>query len=786
MAITHALRRLRTIVTALAVLAWLVPVHDVAPKARAAGCSSFDLPVDIKADALEITQGVQDGKNRIPLVDGKRTYVRLYAHILRPGEGGVFTTDSRLPVLGTSCVVDAKLTAQTGSRVVTLEPLDQDGVDTVTTARVDRFKRSEPGYGFLFELPSTATLSTTSLTAEVNPNGTINENRTNNVVHGTASFRVVPRIPLTIDRLSYFVGFVNHYDTSLAEAAQMVRWIQRAFPLPGVDWRSPSLEWGNTTVSGGSFTDLTCDDLNAARMTRDLGFPADENELIQLWTSNKRTYGMVDDAGGFMRGCASKVKITGDDRPGCEGEACDFELFGPFAAGPTGDPPNLAAFWDTDGSYGDWYGGHELSHTYGRRHVFCSGSEGGAGPWPYPGGLISPSSPDADAIVGFDIETQEVYGFNKGHDLMTYCDYQWTSDILYKYLLDFFGSSDPVPPPTGPTDDNICVIGTLGTKKEPDGQLQPIFHSGTPTLSLTHKAHGSSKYAIVQKGADGSVLGRQRFKPVKVSSGAPLGGQKVKDVRSLMVLRCLRFIPGTTAIEVTGPGKRVLGSIHPGTSSPTVEVFPPTTGATPSPSPTSTPIATATPSPTPTPPVFFGVPRAAAPASDGGTAFHLEWTASDPDGDALTHLVQVSYDGGQTWTTVTLPTTETSVDVPRANVTAGGVDVRVVTTDGLHTSVDVLDDLVFIDGDAPILQIRSPTQDQHVRSRTTLSLEAFAYDLDVGSLDSAVTWRSDRNGALGTGDQVSVTGLSPGNHVITAEAKGVSGTSIVTVPIVVE
>ena len=34
------------------------------------------------------------------------------------------------------------------------------------------------------------------------------------------------------------------------------------------------------------------------------------------------------------------------------------EWFDPTGSGAGG--------WDTDGSYGDWYGGHELAHSFGR------------------------------------------------------------------------------------------------------------------------------------------------------------------------------------------------------------------------------------------------------------------------------------------------------------------------------------------------------------------------------------------------------------------------------------
>jgi hypothetical protein len=80
----------------------------------------------------------------------------------------------------------------------------------------------------------------------------------------------------------------------------------------------------------------------------------------------------------------------------------------------------------------------------------------------------------------------------------------------------------------------------------------------------------------------------------------------------------------------------------------------------------------------------------------------------------------------------------------------------------------------------------APLRARLLGSRQTLSLEAFAYDVGVGNLDgAAVRWTSDKDGVLGSGDQLSVTGLSPGDHVITVQARGLFGTATTSVPIVV-
>ena len=73
-------------------------------------------------------------------------------------------------------------------------------------------------------------------------------------------------------------------------------------------------------------------------------------------------YGLVSDGDGsfFMRGLASGIPGTADPST--------------VASGPTG--VNTWG-WDTDGSYGDWYTGHELGHTFGRFHAEFCGAGGG-------------------------------------------------------------------------------------------------------------------------------------------------------------------------------------------------------------------------------------------------------------------------------------------------------------------------------------------------------------------------------------------------------------------------
>src|SRR6185436_1553699 len=73
-----------------------------------------------------------------------------------------------------------------------------------------------------------------------------------------------------------------------------------------------------------------------------------------------------------------------------------------------------------------------------------------------------------------------------------------------------------------------------------------------------------------------------------------------------------------------------------------------------------------------------------------GADMTIKWTAADADGDALTHFVALSKDGGQTWRSLGDARTGNELTA-KASLDLAGTDVRVrvTTTDGWNTTTDV-------------------------------------------------------------------------------------------------
>jgi hypothetical protein len=139
-------------------------------------------------------------------------------------------------------------------------------------------------------------------------------------------------------------------------------------------------------------------------------------------------YGIVSDAsaGLFFRGAAKAVPPNPDPSV--------------VAVGPTGDPRQYPTLnWDRDPSYGDWYGTHELSHTFGRFHPGFCRQDASDPSFPYPDGRIGDAA--HGDMIGLDVGDASLnlpmvaLSNESAHDIMTYCSDQWMSSYSYEAVL---------------------------------------------------------------------------------------------------------------------------------------------------------------------------------------------------------------------------------------------------------------------------------------------------------------------------------------------------------------
>ncbi len=153
-----------------------------------------------------------------------------------------------------------------------------------------------------------------------------------------------------------------------------------------------------------------------------------------------------------------------------------------------------------------------------------------------------------------------------------------------------------------------------------------------------------------------------------------------------------------------------------------------------------------------------------------GDEITFSWQSSDLDGDALTHTAEISYDGGASWQMLTTSLTTNALTVPRSELkgTTNGL-FRVTVSDGFNSSVDQSDATFSIVGNPPKLIKLSPNDGDSFLGSQALICEAIGFDSEDGELTGAsLEWTSSLDGVLGTGEQLVLDALNlkAGTHVI--------------------
>ncbi|HNB50637.1 MAG TPA: BACON domain-containing protein [Anaerolineales bacterium] len=695
---------------------------------------------NMKITGIEVNQALQDPSNSVRLILGKRTFVRVYVSSDGDPVSGVgaylYRTDSGGNTIGAP-----------------LTPVNPVGQQITVKSWANRMDINQ---SFLFELPmSWVTSSPLRLRASLNPwrvppESSYADNAYN---YGPFTLSESPRLGVYFVSFGYSIGNNTYYPHLINDVFQTYSWIRRAYPLdssygnfsdPGVGFR-PNL-WIMYDEGLGSRVERTAnectqkpfyyyDDEGELVDNRSLCASAYTNNLMNAMRvengvpSNIFMYGMISDAAGiFPRGQAFDSNVSS----------------GPAGTGTWG--------WDFDGSYADWYAGHEIGHTLGRAHPDPNSDDPNTDPVEGCGHSRSdPSYPYNDArisdgsIEGFDVGdpglnpllVPSVYPALFWYDMMSYCDNQWLSDYtyegMYQYMLAHPTEPDAVVSWYG--GDFLSLFGVIAG----DGSSATIQHikrlgtvSDIPPLV-------AGDFTIRLRNA-GSVLADYSFTPEWIDDGqAPYFsfGQVVN------------FVTGTTQVQILDDAQNVLTTLAVTSNAPVV--------------------------------TYVNTPNLET-LSGGAATF--SWGATDADGDALTFDLQYSTDGGVTFQPVAQDVVGTSIDLD-PNQLAGSYDavMRVVASDGVNTGY--LDSDVFtMAAKPPLALILSPGDGTTFLYEQTLSLSGMSYDVQNGSVAEFNHEWSDQNGILGYGTTLSLSQLPIGEHQITLKATnswGLIGTDTITI-----
>jgi len=539
-------------------------------------------PAAIQIDAVEVTQAIQTLAHAVPLLAAKPTVVRVY---LSSQMAAPVTVRGTLQVVHSSGSVE--LVASAADVVV-------DPAEFLATAA----KRDDAAKTLNFLLPSGSTAAGTidvslagledagtGATYDVVPLGVL-QSRT---------FEATPPLRITV------VGFTYSMPTLFAPTAQdfdlMRSWLTRAYPTGEVIWSQRS-------VAANAAPPFGCSDINtqlAAIRALDVAAGTD---------ARTHYYGLVSDGGFFMRGCAAVPGVANPAAVGC---------------GPTG-PGDWG--WDFDGSYGDWYGGHELGHTYGRKHPgFCGETADDLANYPFDNGQLS----NADGLYGgFDVG-DSVNGLGMAalpgvvwHDVMTYCARQWLSSYTYTGIRQRLVDEDALPAGAvmgaGRPDERFSGGGEKAVRKSPPARRRLVQVVGRADFE---RGAGSIDYVLPLDDAAPSApepesgIGLQtRDATGKVLERVAIGAIPVADEghgsRRVLISAVIAVHPDAAGLDLL-----VAGEI--------VDRF--AAGGEPA-----------------------VVSEAEARSTDSGA--ELCWRTASGPAAAATYTVQISRNGGRTWETI--------------------------------------------------------------------------------------------------------------------------------------
>jgi len=695
--------------------------------------TTISLP-DIIAGPLEMTQGVQDLANHMPLVRYRDTRARGY----------VRSSDRAVPG------VRARLRAFRGGRELPHSPTESLWPVTALSSGGDRLNLAD---AFFFYIWPEWREGTVRFVYEVNYDHAIPErDYSNNTHEETLTFLMGSDLFVYVRPFEALQGY--QYSTNDPYLPRIVFSLMRYHPVVRTIYYVDTSPMG--PLLGCGFDGASTDRGQSCMLDR-----------VDWWdrtTSDPgpRTHyvGMVD----------PRVRT--------------------FDASGLGDVQEQDSWVQMDpGTYSVWHlnGGtilsHELGHNRGFRHIRCSNTEANAiepYPWPYPNCQLA--NVDPSGYYGLDVG----YGLagvggpsvignapnlpqpKQGFPLMGYKGPEWVSPWEYCRFLRYYN----VP----------CTVYALSAEEalEEAVDANPVAYADPAELKALENAtehilargmitttEGTAELFEVQRLTDAlpkllqvqkEQIGRRRALGLSAladtiytlvqldGAGQELAVNEITlsehEVNTAwrFFSELVPFVPGAVRLQVRANGNVLAArtaSAHP----PTVQLLAPHGGTV-------------------------------------GPGSVVRWTASDPDGDALTFNVFYSWDRGTSWQPLAVQISGSQYTVPGPlRGTTDGL-MRVIAVDGFHTAQDTSTAAFTVAPNAPQAMILAPASGTVVPPGWPVVLLGTALDLEEGSLfDEALAWRSDRNGPLGTGMEVASDALVPGWHTITLRATDSSGLS---------
>jgi len=704
--------------------------HGNTVQRLAVGAPSIE--VDFEAFAIEATQAIQNLNNTVPLVAGKRVFVRGYARLnADTSRRGVFEVPGQLRVYHAPAVDlgQAPFTEVAGSPFL---PVIQPSVVPVGSLGSARTNLAAT---FVFEVPEAVVRKgDLQFVFHLNPDRVVPETGdhplANNSSMATLKVHETLVLPLTMVPLLCKEGVFDPYAPNSGFWNNMAR-AQSLLPFPGlrIGIRQQVVLKSAWEIAGTG--------------TPSYDLPKEKDAAISAVDSARSFDG--NPLGGPYVGMVHPLATNFGGYGRTPGQA----MMARMATNSWARTP-----WNTlDGGITV---AHEFGHNSGFRHIRSDLTCGSSIPLPSGGkydSLPNGASPctlglvdlnDPAASTGFDPLSWTIPLPGSNGDLMSYAAPMWISEYNWKRLIESYSFRFPQPAGDAvragralhgvPEGEVLVLHGVLYA----DGDrmdLQPVHLIPVSELApaileeLTRLADGFPDDAPVRVellDAEGVVL---------IDQPVPL--QELSEGENHLVSRAIPMRETAKTLRFRNGAKVLLERVI-----------------------------------SPEAPVL----RLEAPEVANGK-LNLRWNAEDADGDAVLFTTQVSADDGRTWRTLRMNASEPRMELESAALPGGtAVRLRVLATDGVRSAIQT-SDAFELPKHAPEARIANMARNQVLEFGTTAEVQGFGYDLEDGGLASeSLQWSlSGAEVRAGVGGTFSLSNLAPGSYSLTLTATDADG-----------
>jgi hypothetical protein len=358
----------------------------------------------VKFQHVEITQGIQDSENSVPMVAGKRTFLKYYVE--RDTNVTLKTIDGSLKI------------SQPSTQPITITSIDKIVASDVSLGDSLGAKRVSEGSQLTFEIPIEWTIKG-KIFAELS--NLIADDGAKINCTGCSSplpiiFAATPTLRILLVGLRYERG-KSTFEPRDIDYQSVISWLRRAYPTGSIEVQRAIKDWlAPTPFDEGQ---AACSNANSFLDT----IKQRDKRYLQF-----HYFGLVYDGGqstNRMVGCAKSPS-----KPNSYASAS-----GPAGSATAQDRATF--FFDRSQSYAGRYAGHEIAHTLGLRHHESGCGDLGLDPsWPFPKARkqIGTSSKPYVGFDGGDSSLnirRRLYPWATTGDIMTYCGEVWPSAYAY-------------------------------------------------------------------------------------------------------------------------------------------------------------------------------------------------------------------------------------------------------------------------------------------------------------------------------------------------------------------